>query len=107
MHMYTNLIYATAIYKISTKEISNFFLLPVSVTKKGWESLYFYKKVHKKTADFLNLPTIHLPLAQFCSKPEEAMRGSEDQKWAANMQASLTVFATDFLKNKFLLKRVF
>ena len=55
MYMYTNLIYATAIYKISTKEISNFFLLPVSVTKKGWESLYFYKKVHKKTIDLFKV----------------------------------------------------
>ena len=62
MYMYTNLIYATAIYKISTKEISNFFLLPVSVTKKGWESLYFYKKVHKKTIDLFKVTHNSPPL---------------------------------------------
>ena len=63
--------------------------------KRNWDSQYFHKKVHKEILDLLT---------QCCVKPKEAMHGSEDQKWSANLQrtlnkgvggASLTIFAAD------------
>ena len=54
---------------------------PTISDKNNRDSLYFQKKVHKKTLDLLkvtqNLP---FPLTQCCAKPEEAMPSSQDQK---------------------------
>ena len=79
-----------------------------------WDSLYFHKKVHKKTLDLLKVTQFpFFPLNQCCVKPEEAMPGSEHQKraekFANNIQwgeggagASLIIFITDCLQNIFL-----
>ena len=49
--------------------------------KNNGDSLYFSKKVHKKTLDLLRV-TQKPPfsLTQCCAKPEEALPGSQDHK---------------------------
>ena len=45
------------------------------------DSLYFHKKVQKKTLDLLKVTqNPNFPLTQSCSKPEEAMPDSQDKK---------------------------
>ena len=50
----------------------------------------FIKIVHKKTLDLLKVTQNPLfPLTQCCIKPEEAIPGSEDQKWEGKFATNI------------------
>ena len=58
--------------------------------KNNWDSLYFHKKVNKKTLGLVKVtqnPTF--PLTQCCTKPEEAMPGSQDHKWVDKLATNI------------------
>ena len=92
--------------------------------KNNSDSLYFHKKVHKKILELLkvtqNSPSTWLNVVPSLKKPC-SHAGSEEYKWAANLQptlnkgrggSSLTIFFTDcslilsqqkaYIKNRFI-----
>ena len=61
-----------------------------SVTKIIETHYIFIKKVHKKTLDLLKVTqNPPFPLTQCCAKPEEALPGSEDHKWAGKFATNI------------------
>ena len=72
---------------LSSQKFTNFVTLS---EKNNWNSLYFHKKVYKKTLD-LHKVTQNPPfsLIQCCAKPEEATPGSGDQKWAGKFATNI------------------
>ena len=82
-------LYANLVQKINIVNLC-WNLLPTISDKNNWDSLYFHKKVHKKTLDLLKVTqNPPFPLTQCCAKPEEAMPGSGDQKWAGKFATNI------------------